>query len=225
MTHEVIIDVVTIVVMCVAVFYAARLNRALMRARDGRSELAQLITSLTDAHTKAEAAIKGMKTTAADYDTALQRQIVVSRGLIEELAMMNESSNALANRLERLAPLARGTYEGGTRPGEIDDKPTASTQAASIRADLRADRSDRSVSSEAKAKTWPGEAVAKKAAPSQTTTAERKPEAKPVAIAKPLADAGTITPDSDPGDGSVPRSRAEQELFAAIETLRKGRQS
>jgi hypothetical protein len=188
MNHSLIIDVITIVVMSVAVFYAARLNRALMRARDGRSELAQLITSLTDAHKNAEGAIRGMKATAADYDAALQRQITVSRGLIDELALINESSNALANRLERLAPLARGGYEG--TPYRAEEKPAAP---------LRADRSDRPVST-----TLPAPKPAYAVAP--------KAEAKPVTVAKQA-------------EATNSKSRAEQELFAAIETLRKGRQT
>jgi hypothetical protein len=206
MSHAVIIDIVTIVVMCVTAFYAARLNRALMRARDGRSELAQLIASLTTAHKNAENAIRGMKATAAEYDSALQKQIVVSRGLIDELGLINESSNALANRLERLAPLARGGYEGG---GTSPYRPATLEEKSITTGPLRADRSERPVSTGAPAPAKPAQAA--KPAYAAQPAAERKqaPTTKPAA------------PAAAKGDS---KSRAEEELFAAIETLRKGRQ-
>ena len=205
MSHAVIIDIITIVVMCTAVFYAARLNRALMRARDGRSELAQLITSLTDAHKNAEGAIRGMKATAAEYDSALQKQIVVSRGLIDELALINESSNALANRLERLAPLARGGYEGGANPY----RPATVEEKSMTTGPLRADRSDRPVSTAPQARPA---SPAKPAFAAQPAPAERKQAPPAKAAAAPVAKIDS-------------KSRAEEELFAAIETLRKGRQT
>ncbi len=235
MSSAVIIDLVTIIVMCVAVFYAARLNRALGRARDGRSELAQLITSLTDAHSRAEAAIKTMKTTAAEYESGLQKQIAISRGLVDELSMINESSNALANRMERLAPMARGSFEAAYRAGEDEEHERAKASLPAPPKDrntLRAERSP-APAEPAKGRSWI-ESAAKKVSPA--TTAQPSPpadriEARPAAASAPggpVAVRGMTPPSAmasakDAAGDSAPRSRAEQELFAAIETLRKGR--
>ena len=217
MNNAVIIDLVTIVVMCFAVFYAARLNRALSRARDGRSELAQLIVSLTEAHTKAEAAIKNMKTTAAEYDAALQKQITVSRGLADELMLINESSNALANRMERLAPLARGSFEAAYREGEEQPRTQVATTGKTT---LRAERPVSS-GEPAKAKTWPGESSKKAETAPPPRTAQKNETQRSAASAASAPNVRNITEGAE--DPNAPRSRAEQELFAAIETLRKGR--
>jgi hypothetical protein len=209
MSHEIIIDVLTICVMTAAVYYAIRLNRSLTRARDGRSELIQLIASLTEAQGRAEAAIQNMKLTAAEYELSLTKQIAVSRGLAEELSMINESSNTLATRLERLAPMARNLIEGG---GYADDQSSRGMPT------LRAERPFSATPETRAAKPRQAEEKPRQAAPAQPLAAAMQKVEKPAAAVAP-APAKVASRSSEP----EPRSRAEKELFAAIETLRKGR--
>jgi hypothetical protein len=217
MSHEIIIDVLTICVMTAAVYYAIRLNRSLTRARDGRSELIQLIASLTEAQGRAEAAIQNMKLTAAEYELSLTKQIAVSRGLAEELSMINESSNTLATRLERMAPIARSHIEGGRYADEDAARGGMPT--------LRAERPFSASQDTRSARPRQIEEKPAQAAPAQTAPARAAPAAvqkteKPAAAAAPAAaPAKAVARSAEP----EPRSRAEKELFAAIETLRKGR--
>jgi hypothetical protein len=201
--HAVILDIVTIVVMAAAVFYAARLNRSLTRARSGRAELIQLIANLTDAQSRAEASIQAMKVTAAEYELSLTKQIAISRGLVDELSMINDTGNTLASRLERLAPLARGNAEsGGARyAAELDHSPLRAERPLTAAVDMKPVRAK------------PAEEKAPaKAQPTALQTSMRSET--PV---QPAQAATAASPDS--------RSRAERELFAAIETLRKGKPS
>jgi len=195
MSHGIILDIVTIFVMSVAVYYAVSLNRSLMRARDGRVELTQLIANLSEALNRADVAVKTMKVTASDYELSLQKQIAVSRGLIDELSFINDTSNALANRLERLASLARGTT--GDTPESIEK--SHSPLPSRPQAPLRAER--------------PGLTPEKPATASpevkETPITARNVHELPRAAGRPNED--------------QPRSRAERELFDALETLRKGR--
>ena len=212
MTHGMIIDLLTIVVMGVAVYYAIKLNKSLMRARDGRAELTHLIASLTDAQSRAETAIQSMKVTAADYELSLSKQIAISRGLVEELAMINDTSNALATRMERLAPQLRGGGEA-YMPRPVEPEAARVERPLAAPADLKAGRS-RFAEEWSPPPTVPAQAVAAKV---QQTA--QPAQAKPVVqAAAPMAAQAKTQAAGEP----QPRSRAERELFAAIETLRKG---
>lgn len=202
MSHGIILDIVTILVMSVAVYYAVSLNRSLMRARDGRVELTQLIANLSEALNRADVAVRTMKVTASDYELSLQKQIAVSRGLIDELSFINDTSNALANRLERLASLARGNI-GDPHIEATEKPPTPLPTRPQI--PLRAER--------------PG-LITEKAL-------ETKPAPQPP---KEITGMGSRNVHDLPraarsSEDQTPRSKAERELFDALETLRKGRPS
>jgi hypothetical protein len=203
-SHGIILDIVTIFVMSVAVYYAVSLNRSLMRARDGRVELTQLIANLSEALNRADVAVKTMKVTASDYELSLQKQIAVSRGLIDELSFINDTSNALANRLERLASLARGTTGDTPESMEKSHSPLPPRPQAPLRAE-RPGLTPEKPTTEAK----PATATATSQEIKETAITARNVHELPRAAGRPNED--------------QPRSRAERELFDALETLRKGR--
>jgi hypothetical protein len=212
------IDLVIIVVMGMAVFYAVRLNRALTRARDGRAELIQLIASLSDALSRADMAVKTMKGTATEYELSLQKHMAVTQGLIEELGLINDTGNGIANRLERLAPLARA----GVSEMSYDTEPR-STPARSL-PPLRAERLGEASPTPPVAKAAsPAERPASPVItrPANAAVATQAPAKKGVvSLAARMANAGIAENVEE-----KPRSRAERELFDALETLRKGKPS
>ena len=130
--------------------------------------------------------------------------------------MINDSSNTLATRLERLAPLARNNYEGSDAIRNVFEEelsrggPSGQTRAErplAAPADLKASRT-RSSDDWAQGTSGQPQRAEIKAAIAPT----RQNEAVPAAIVRKPAAA----------EEKAPRSRAEKELFAAIETLRKG---
>ncbi len=224
MGYEIIINLLTILIMAVAVYYAARLNRSLANAREGRGELMHLIASLTDAQSRAESSIHAMKATAAEYELALQKQIAISRSLVDELSMINDTGNTLATRLERLAPQARSNFEGGSARSVMQEELLRGSPASQNRmplaapADLKAGRAQLSNTWSPAPAGQPQRAEIKPVAPA-TRAGEAVPASvmpRAAAAAAPAASAGSSNEDKNP------QSRAEKELFAAIETLRKG---
>lgn len=168
---RVLLDVLIVCLLVGTVIHATMLNRNLNRLRDGRAELDGLVQSLSASVTRAEAAIQGMKRSAAECGGDLQKQIEAARSLADELHIMNESGNNLAQRLERSARVSRDSYK------------TESAEPAAPPSGLRAAKPEK-------------------------IAARPSPGAEPVAVE-------TV---------SRPKmvSRAERELFAAIETARKG---
>ena len=239
MIQSMIINVLVILVMGLAVYYAAKLNRSLTSARDGRAELVQLITNLTDAQGRADVAIRNMKNTAAEYELGLQKQIAISRGLIEELSMINETSNTIANRLERLAPLARGEAPLSRAPQVEEplrapaplraERPITSGESRTSASWLDEGGSKRSAAPAAPSK--PSSGPATRGAAYEAAPASAAPERAVASNAstpgtRPASSPSGSAPRGEAGNGDndrAPQSRAERELFAAIETLRKGR--
>jgi hypothetical protein len=203
-----IADLAIVVVMCLSVFYSVRLNRALNRARDGRAELIQLIASLSEALARADIAVKTMKGTATEYELSLQKNMAATKGMIEELSLINDTGNAIANRLERLAPLARA----GVAEMSYDIEPQGMTNRGSL-PPLRAERlgeTPRSASKPAAEAPRPAPVVSRPALGIADNAA------KPSAV---------VSMNTRAASEEKPKSRAERELFNALETLRKGKPS
>ena len=105
MTYDlgVVLDGVILVFLGVTIFYAARLSLFFKAFRDGRDGVQILIRDLSLTVDKAQASIKTMKVHVKETEEGLRETIREARSLSEELGFMNESGDALANRLEQLA--------------------------------------------------------------------------------------------------------------------------
>jgi|SRR3546814_537157 hypothetical protein len=100
MTMGFMLDVVVAVLLVVTVVYCWRLNQRLSTLRQGRAELAALVTQLTQATMRAESSIGALKIAAKEASQGLEENIGTARSLRDELAMITETGNNLANRLE-----------------------------------------------------------------------------------------------------------------------------
>ena len=114
MTVAFILDIVIAALLGVTIVYCWRLNRRLAALRQGRAELAKLISSLTEATTKAEAGISQLKGSAQEAGDELRKELSSARALRDELALITESGNNLANRLEERLMNAGRTREDGS---------------------------------------------------------------------------------------------------------------
>lgn len=113
MTVAFILDIVIAGLLGITIFYCWRLNRRLAALRKGREELARLVTSLTEATAKAETGISQLKGTAKEAGDELKKELAAARSLRDELALITESGNNLANRLEeRLMNSGRSRTDG-----------------------------------------------------------------------------------------------------------------
>ena|SRR5690606_4992662 len=115
MTMGFMLDVVIAVLLVVTVVYCWRLNQRLSTLRQGREELAALVTQLTQATMRAEGSISTLKGAAKEATQGLEENISAARALRDELALITETGNNLANRLEN-----RLTGAGRKAEGSVD---------------------------------------------------------------------------------------------------------
>ena len=114
-----VLDLLILAFLIGTIIHATMLNRNLNRLRDGRAELDTLVQNLSSSVARAEAAIQGLKRSATDCGVDLQKQIDAARSLADELHIMNESGNNLAQRLEKSARVTRSSFaaDDGEPPG------------------------------------------------------------------------------------------------------------
>lgn len=203
-TITLILDVVIAGLLIATIFYAFRLNRHIEQLRDSRSDLADLIAGLNEATANAEAAVRGLRKAAGDTGEQLQRTIDKAATLRDELQIMTESGESLANRLDGVARIGGLAMAGAdrTRSGAGDGTPTVRPVIAPQRpaAGPRVPPIDESLMAAARAEA--GRTDPRTAAPA--------------AAAKPKSEGGSGEGGGD-GEGL---SRAERELLQALESRR-----
>jgi len=122
MTTEIALDLMLIVLLCTTVGYCVVLNRRLTRLRDGQSEFKELVETLTAATDKAQASLKDLRELTDTTSAELSKNIRTARELADELSMITESGNALANRIE--ARLTGGQVQpAGSSEAKTDAEP------------------------------------------------------------------------------------------------------
>jgi hypothetical protein len=101
MTVGLILESLVAVLLAATVYYCILLNKRLSKLRDGQDEFTALVRELNDATRRAQNSVTDLKSSTVDTAKQLEEQVAVGRVLMDELAMITESGNNLANRLER----------------------------------------------------------------------------------------------------------------------------
>jgi len=96
------LNVVILCALGAAIFYAWRLSTQLKYLQADRKALEGLITALNIASSKAEMGAKSLKSAAEEGVEKLQQKINAARALSEELEIIVEAGDNLAERLSRL---------------------------------------------------------------------------------------------------------------------------
>lgn len=100
MSPALILEGLVAVLLVITVVYCAVLDRRLRALRAGQDGLKALIEGLDAATQRAQAGIGDLKTAAASAADRLAPEIAKARALSDELALMIETANRLADRLE-----------------------------------------------------------------------------------------------------------------------------
>lgn len=111
------LDLLMVILLVATIVYAIILNRQIVRLRESRGEMVELVKGLNEAMAKAETGVRGMKRTAGETGESLQRTIDKAAGLRDELQFMIEAANTLADRLSGYSDNARAaspSRSGGT---------------------------------------------------------------------------------------------------------------
>ena len=102
-----LLDIVVLLGLGVTIFYCIRLTKALNNFRQYRQEFGTLVHELSKNIDKANSAIAKLKDASFEAGEDLQKVVNNARGLCDELQLMNDMGNSLANRLERASENAR----------------------------------------------------------------------------------------------------------------------
>ncbi len=100
---DLILDVFILVALGVTVFYSMNLSKQFNKLRADKVAFENLIKSLNLASSRSESVINSLKNTALNSSEDMQEKISRSRGMIDELEIMIQAGDSLANRLEDLA--------------------------------------------------------------------------------------------------------------------------
>ncbi|MCK5556343.1 MAG: hypothetical protein KAI76_08900 [Alphaproteobacteria bacterium] len=118
-------DIALLTALGVTVFYCFRLSRQFTQMRADRKAFEILIQSLNVASAKADASIKSFRETAVGSGDSLQEKINRSRALSDELEIMIQAGDDLANRLQSLAEKSRKvvTNKNSIEASKLDIQP------------------------------------------------------------------------------------------------------
>lgn len=102
-----IFDLLILAALGATIFHALRLSKQFTKMQADRKAFEQLIAAMNVASSRAEAAIKAFKDTALDSGDKLQEKINTARGLTDELEIMIQAGDSLADRLGAAAEKGR----------------------------------------------------------------------------------------------------------------------
>jgi hypothetical protein len=122
MEFAMIIDVILLLLLCVTLFFGIRLSRQFAEIREDQDKLATLVEDLNRASLKAEKAVGNMKNTAVVTSETLQGQISKGQALFDELEIMVEAGDSLAERLQKIAEKSRKAVEGSSKETTSNNK-------------------------------------------------------------------------------------------------------
>lgn len=129
MTVGLILEGLVAVLLVTTVYYCVILNRRLTKLRDGQDEFMSLVVELNEATRRAQNSVEDLKSLTAETGKELEERVAAGRVLADELAMITEAGNNLANRLERQltgVSAARSPGPGAaSRRTAVDLKPEA----------------------------------------------------------------------------------------------------
>ena len=98
-----LLNLVILGALIIAVAIALRLSKQLTNLKGDRAVIEELVANLNTAVDRAEIATENMKETAINSGDQLQDKINVARTSFDELQIVIEAGDSLANRLENAA--------------------------------------------------------------------------------------------------------------------------
>ena len=100
-----VLFLLAVMILCIFVY------RRLSIIKDGHEELSIIVDNLNQAITNAQQSVNGIKAAAIEAEGDLQSTIKKARSMVDELSLMTEVGNNLANRLE-----------AGSKPSPVSKK-------------------------------------------------------------------------------------------------------
>jgi hypothetical protein len=127
------LNVLILGALCVTIFYCLRLSRQFDQMRADRKVFEALIQGLNAASARAEASIKAFKEVAVGNGDILQDKINKSRAMVDELEIMIQAGDSLADRLQDLAEKSRKASNASQAQFEATEPQAKKSMAAEPR--------------------------------------------------------------------------------------------
>lgn len=122
MALETIIDLVLAALLLAAIGSSFMLHRRIEIFRQGHAELASLVDQLNKATNQAQASVAEMKSNGTLVEEHLKSEIARARALADELSLITEAGDSLADRLEkRLTGTGAVIAAASQSPGEEEE--------------------------------------------------------------------------------------------------------
>ena len=133
MVPGLVVDGVLAILLIAAITVSIIVYRRLGTIREGQSQLRILVNDLNKAVRDAQVSVSGLKQSAIEIEDRLHQKVQKATKLADELGMITEAGNNLADRIER------GLTGSGVKPETIEEtgKKASSKQQQEILAALR----------------------------------------------------------------------------------------
>ncbi len=112
-TLSLVSDVIIAVLLVATIFYVLRLSVYLKAFKDNREQLQSVISVLSTQIERAEKSVEGLHSAADEAGHDLQARLNKANAMFDELDIVVQTGDALANRLEDLAVKNRKIIDGG----------------------------------------------------------------------------------------------------------------
>ncbi len=133
-------DILILAALGVTIFYCLRLSRQLNQMRADRKAFEALIQGLNLASARAEASIHSFKEVAVGNGDILQDKINKARAMAEELEIMIQAGDSLADRLQNLAEQSGRAAAEKSRKASADTSPPSETKSPEAQPRTRAEK-------------------------------------------------------------------------------------
>ena len=101
MTVGLLLEGLVALLLVATIYYCVILNKRLSKLRDGQDEFTGLVQELNVSTRRAQNSFEDLRSLTNDTGKKLDEQIAAGQLLLDELSMITESGNNLANRMER----------------------------------------------------------------------------------------------------------------------------
>ena len=105
------IDIVFVALLAATIVFAFRLERRLASLRGTKDQLAAVIRDLNAAAARAEAGIQGLRGAAETAGASLEERVRHARALNNDLTVLVQTGQRVAQKLELARPVPRSTEE------------------------------------------------------------------------------------------------------------------
>lgn len=97
---EIVINITLAGLLLLAVISNYKLNKRLSTIKEGQAELADLVQKLNNATNQAQVSVEHLRVSGLETEEKLKAEIKKAQSLMDELTLITEAGDSIANRLE-----------------------------------------------------------------------------------------------------------------------------